>query len=129
MPAHPGEPPEELLAAVQDQAEARVRADIQGYAKYLTPEAVDSLRASFPGRPPRVAAHEIEKHEPRGADHVFDIRYSARDESFVVRSRWRKQDDGWMVVHAERIWAEGDRRPGFVSRLAARLLRGRRSRR
>src|SRR3990170_2111771 len=101
MPAHPGEPPEELLAAVQDQAEARVRADIQGYAKYLTPAAVDSLRASFPGLPPRVAAPEIEKRVPQGADHVFDIRYSARDESFVVRSRWRKQDDGWMVVHAE----------------------------
>ncbi|MEE8347906.1 MAG: hypothetical protein V3S20_11210 [Dehalococcoidia bacterium] len=123
------EPPEELLAAVQDQAEARVRADIQGYARYLTPEAIDSLRASFPGLPPRVAAYEIEKHASRGADYVFDVRYSARDESFVVRSRWRKLDEGWMVVHADRLWAESDRRPGIVSRLAARLLRGRRSRR
>ncbi len=123
------EPPEELLAAVQDQAEARVRADIQGYARYLTPEAIDSLRASFPGLPPRVAAYEIEKQEPRGANYVFDLRYSARDESFVVRSRWRKLDEGWMVVHADRLWAESDRRPGIVSRLAARLLRGRRSRR
>src|SRR3972149_10727354 len=73
MPAHPGEPPEELLAAVQDQAEARVRADIQGYAKYLTPEAVDSLRASFPGLPPRVGAHATEKHEPRGAHPAFEL--------------------------------------------------------
>ncbi len=118
------EPPEDLLAAVRDQAEARVRMDVQGYAKYLTPEAIDSLRASFPGVPPRVTAGEIEKHEPRGADHVFEVRYSARDQSFLVRSRWRKLDEGWMVVHAERLWAEGDRRPGIVSRLLASLLRG-----
>ena len=129
MPAHTGDPPEDLLAAVRDQAEARVRADIQGYAKYLTPEAIDSLRASFPGLPPRVKAYEIEKHESRVVDHVFDVRYSARDESFVVRSRWRKLDGGWMVVHAERLWAEGEGRPGIVSRLVAALLRGLRPRR
>jgi len=117
------EPPPELLYAVKGQAEARVRMDVQTFAKYLTPEAVDSLRASFPGLPPRVAAYEIEKHEPRGADHVFDVRYSTRGDTFIVRSRWRKLDGGWMVVHAERLWAEGEKRPGFVSRLLGSLLR------
>ena len=117
------EPPNELLYAVNGQAEARVRMDVSAYARYLTPEAGESLRASFPGLPPRVAAYEIEKHEPRGADHVFDVRYSARGERFVVRSRWRKLDGGWMVVHAERLWAEGQKRPGIVSRVLGSLLR------
>jgi len=97
--------------------------DVQTFARYLTPEAVDSLRASFPGLPPRVAAYEIEKHEPRGADHVFDVRYSARADTFVVRSRWRRLDGGWMVVHAERLWTEGEKRPGIVSRLLGSVLR------
>jgi hypothetical protein len=97
--------------------------DVSAYARYLTPEAVDSLRASFPGLPPRVAAYEIEKHEPRGGDHVFDVRYSARADTFVVRSRWRKLDGGWMVVHAERLWTEGQKRPGLVSRLLGSVVR------
>lgn len=117
------QPPDALLAAVREQAEARVRMDVQGYARYLTPEAIDSLRASFPGLPPRVTALEIEKHEPRGADFIFDVRYSARDQSFVVRSRWRELSEGWRVVHAERLWAEGERRPGLLARLLASLLR------
>ena len=120
------EPPEDLLAAVRDQAQARVRVrmDVQGYPRYLTPEAIDSLRASFPGVPPRVTVSEIEKHEPHGADHVFEVRYSARDQSFLVRSRWQELDEGWMIVHAQRLWAEGEKRPGIVSRLLALLLRG-----
>jgi hypothetical protein len=117
------EPPEELLAAVRDQAEARVRMDVQGVAKYLTPEAVDALRASFPGVPPRVAAYDIDRHERRGVDHVFDVHYSARDVSFIVRSRWRKLEEGWMVIYAERLWAEGEKGPGVPSRLLASLLR------
>ncbi|TET98483.1 MAG: hypothetical protein E3J29_03635 [Dehalococcoidia bacterium] len=117
------EPPEELLAAVRDQAEARVRMDVQGVVKYLTPEAVDTLRASFPGVPPRVNAHEVVSHESRGVDHVFEVRYSARDTSFVVRSRWRKLEEGWMAVHAERLWAEGEKGPGVLSRLLGSLLR------
>ena len=117
------EPPQDLILTVKDQAAARVRMDVQTFAKYLTPEAVDSLRASFPGLPPRVAAYEIEKHEPRGADHVFDVRYSARADTFVVRSRWRKLEGGWMVVHAERLWTEGEKRPGIVSRLLGSVLR------
>ncbi len=114
--------PEELLAAVRQQAEARVRMDIQGFARYLTPEAIDSLRASFPGIPPRVQRFEIIAQEPRGADYVFEVRYSARDHSFVVRSRWRKLTEGWMVVHAERLWAPGEHRPGFLSRLLGSFL-------
>ena len=117
------EPPEELILTVKGQAEARVRMDVQTFAKYLTPDAIESLRASFPGLPPRVGAYEIEKHEPRGADHVFDVRYSARADTFVVRSRWRRLDGGWMVVHAERLWTEGEKRPGIVSRLLGSVLR------
>jgi len=122
---------EALLAAVCDQAECRVRADIQGYARYLTPEAIESLRASFPGIPPRVQQFEIVAQKPRGADYLFDVRYSARDHSFVVRSRWRKLDEGWMVIHAERLWKEGEAQPGIFSRLLAFIfgllaVRGRR---
>lgn len=117
------DPPEELLAAVNDQAQARLRMDIQGVAKYLTPDAVDSLRASFPGLPPRVSDFNIAGREPRGNDFVFDIRYSARDQSFVVRSRWRILEEGWRVVHAERLWAQGEKRPGIISRILGLLLR------
>jgi len=119
----PEPPPEELIYAVKGQAEARLRMDVSAYARYLTPEAVESLRASFPGLPPRVNAYEIENHEPRGTDHIFDVRYSARADTFVVRSRWRKLDGGWMVVHAERLWTEGQKRPGVVSRLLGPVVR------
>ncbi len=116
------QPSEELLAAVRDQAEARLRMDIQGYAKYLTPEALESLRTSFPGLPPRVQGYEIVAQEPRGVDYLFEVRYSARHDSFVVRSRWRELDEGWMVIHAERLWAAGQRRPGLLSRLLGSLV-------
>ncbi len=117
------EPPQELLDAARDAAEARVRMDVQGVAKYLTPEAVDSLRASFQGIPPRVQRYEIVSQEPRGADWLIDVRYFARDHSFVITSRWRRLDEGWMVIHAERLWTAGQRRPGFLSRLMVTLLR------
>ncbi len=115
--------PEELRTAVTDQADARVRMDIQGYARYLTPEAIDSLRASFPGVPPRVSRWEIDGQEALGQDFAVDVRYFSRDDSFVVRSRWRQQNGEWRIVHAERLWAAGERRPGFLSRLAGSLLR------
>ena len=115
--------PENLRTAVTDQAKARVRRDIQGYPKYLTPEAIDTLRASFPGVPPRVSRWEIDWQYARGQGYAVDVRYFARDDSFVVRSRWRKQVGEWRIVHAERLWAEGERRPGLLSRLAGSLLR------
>lgn len=96
--------------------------NVQGYAKYLTAEAVDSLRASFPGVPPRVARFEIVQQDVIGADHVVDVRYFTRLDSFIVRSRWHQGKEGWMVTHAERLWADGDRRPGPLSRLAESLL-------
>lgn len=95
---------------------------VQGYAKYLTPEAIESLRASFPGIPPRVNRYEIASAESMGGDYAVNIRYFERDTPFIVQSRWSKQGQGWMVVHAERLWAEGDKRPSALSRLAAKLL-------
>jgi len=115
--------PEELRAAVTDQAEARVRMDIQGYSRYLTPEAIDTLRASFPGVPPRVSRWEIDGQDARGQDFAVDVRYFSRDDSFVVRSRWRQQKGEWRIVHAERLWASASGGPGFLSRLTGSLLR------
>jgi hypothetical protein len=114
--------PADLRQVITDQAQARVAMNIQGYAKYLTPEAIDSLRSSFPGIPPRVNRFEVDAVEGSGSEFTVGVRYFARDDSFVVRSRWRKQGEGWLVVHAERLWASGDKRPGIVSRLAAKLL-------
>ena len=115
--------PADLAEAVKAQAQARVEMNIQGYAKYLTPEAVDSLRASFPGIPPRVREFEIGNVAESGGDYMVDIVYAQRGDRFVVRSKWRKQDGAWLVAHAERLWAEGDKRPGPVSRIAGRVLR------
>jgi hypothetical protein len=115
--------PADLRQAITDQAQARVEMNLQGYAKFLTPEAIDSLRSSFPGIPPRVNRHEIDAVEGGGSEYSVDVRYFSRDDSFVVRSRWRKRGDDWLVVHAERLWAEGDKRPSLISRLAALLLR------
>jgi hypothetical protein len=114
--------PADLRQAITDQAQARVEMNIQGYGKFLTPEAIDTLRSSFPGIPPRVNRFEIDVAESSGSDYSVDVRYSSRDDSFVVRSRWRQQCEGWLVVHAERLWAEGDKRPGPLSRLAAKML-------
>jgi hypothetical protein len=118
--------PADLEKAVRDQAEARVAMNVQGYAKYLTPEAVDSLRASFPGMPPRVGRYEIDKTESPGGDYVVNVRYFVRDDSFVVRSRWHQENETWIVTHAERLWDEGEKRPGVLSRIAATLLARRR---
>jgi hypothetical protein len=115
--------PADLAENINQQAQARVEMSIQGYAKFLTPEAIDSLRASFPGIPPRVSGFEVATVEQVGGDYVVDVRYSNREESFIVQSKWRKLDSGWMVVHAERLWAAGEKRPGFLSKLAASVLR------
>jgi hypothetical protein len=114
--------PADLRQAITDQAQARVDMNIQGYAKLLTPEAIDSLRSSFRGIPPRVNRHEIDAVEGGVSEYSVDVRYFSRDDSFVVRSRWRKRGEGWLVVHAERLWAEGDKRPSLISRLAAKML-------
>lgn len=115
--------PADLQQAVDEQAQARLAMSVQGYAKYLTPEAVDSLRASFSGIPPRVNRYDVASVEELGSDFVVDVRYYSRDDPFVVRSRWARQGEAWMVVHAERLWSEGDKRPGFFSRLAGSVLR------
>lgn len=115
--------PADLRQHVTSQAEARVAMSMQGYAKYLTPEAVDSLRASFSGIPPRVNRYDIAAVEEMGGDFVVDVRYYSRDEPFFVRSRWSKKGDAWMVVHAARLWGENEKRPGFFSRVAGSLLR------
>jgi hypothetical protein len=114
--------PADLDAAVNDQASARVAMNIQGYAKYLAPEAVDSLRASFPGIPPRVSRYDIASIVGGNSDYTIDVRYYVRDESFIVRSKWRHTDGAWGVVHAERLWSEGESRPGFLSRLVGSVL-------
>ena len=114
--------PPDLEAAVRDQADARVAMNIQGYARYLTPEAVDSLRASFPGLPPRVSGYDIVSVSGNGSDYTVDVRYKIRDAGFVVRSRWRRPDGEWGVVHAERLWSEGEARPGLLSRIASSLF-------
>jgi hypothetical protein len=115
--------PADLAAAVNDQAEARVAMSVQGYAKYLTPEAVDTLRASFQGIPPRVGGFDVESVEQSGSEYTVHVRYGSRGDSFVVRSRWQQMDKAWKVVEAERLWAEGDKRPGPLSRLGGRLFR------
>ncbi len=114
--------PADLRSAVEDQAQARIEMSIGGYAKYLTPEATDSLRASARGMPPRVNRFEIDAVAGDGNGYTIDVRYFQRDESFVVRSRWRRRDDAWMVVHAERLWREGEARPGLISRVLAKVL-------
>ena len=114
--------PEDLRGSVEDQAQARVEMSIQGYAKYLTPEATDSLRASSKGMPPRVNRFEVNAVEGGGDGYTIGVRYFQRDESFVVRSRWQRRDDAWIVVHAERLWREGEAQPGIVSRILARVL-------
>jgi hypothetical protein len=115
--------PADLRQAITDQAQARVEMNIQGYAKFLTPEAIGTLRSSFPGILPRVNRFEVDAVDGGGGgDYSVGVRYFSRDDSFVVRSRWRKQGEGWLVVHAERLWAEGDKRPSLISRLAAKIL-------
>jgi hypothetical protein len=114
--------PEDLRSAAEDQAKARVEMSIQGYAKYLTPEATDSLRASTKGMPSRVSRFEVDAVEGGGDRYTIDVRYFQRDESFVVRSRWQRRDEAWMVVHAERQWREGEAGPGLISRALAKVL-------
>jgi hypothetical protein len=115
--------PADLRQIVEEQADARVAMSVQGYAKFLTPEAVDSLRASYSGIPPRVNRYEIAGVEANGGEYTVDVRYFVRDDSFIVRSRWAKRAEAWMAVHAERLYSEGEKLPGFVSRLLGSIVR------
>jgi hypothetical protein len=115
--------PEDLSAAVNEQAEARVAMNVQGFAKFLTPAAIDSLRASFPGVPPRVSRYEIGDTEADGSEYIVNVRYFVRDDPFIVRSTWRKETSGWVVAHAERLWEEGEKRPGPLNKLAGSVIR------
>ena len=115
--------PEDLAAAVNDQSDARVQMDVQRFAKYLTPTAIDSLRASFPGVPPRVSRYEVADTSGGGSEYEVNVRYFVRDESFIVRSEWKKNGEGWMVAFAERLWAEDEKRPGPLNRMAGSVLR------
>ncbi len=72
--------------------------------------------------PPRVNRFEVDAVEGGGGKYTIDVRYFQRDESFVVRSRWQRRDDAWMVVHAERLWREGEAQPGIISRMMAKVL-------
>jgi hypothetical protein len=114
--------PDELAAAVTEQAEARVAMDIRRYARFLTAGAIDSLRASTSGMPPRVSRYEIGDVSQSGAGYSVDVRYFVRDTAFVVRSRWRRRDGEWVVIHAERLWGEEEKRPAFLSRMARPVL-------
>jgi hypothetical protein len=102
--------PPDLEACVREQAE------------FLSPEAVDTLRSSFPGIPPRVSGYDIVSASGGGSDYTVEVQYRVRDAGFVVRSRWRRNDGEWGVVHAERLWGEDEGRPGLLSRVAATLL-------
>jgi hypothetical protein len=73
--------------------------------------------------PPRVSRYELGSTEGSGAEYVVNVRYFMRDEEFVVRSRWRKENGGWMVAHAERLWSEGEKRPGTLSKIAGSIVR------
>ena len=115
--------PEDLAAAVKDQAGARVAMNVQGFAKYLTPSAIDSLRASFPGVPPRVSRYEVGDTEGSGSEYTVYIRYFVRDDPFIVRSTWKKDGGSWMVAVAERLWDEGETRPGPLNKLAGSVIR------
>jgi hypothetical protein len=116
------EAPADLKAAIHEQSDARVAMDIQGYAKYLTPDAIESLRASFQGMPPRVSHYNIESVSESGSDWQADVRYFSREDSFVVRSKWGRKDEAWVVLLAERMWEEGQKRPGFLSKTLAAVL-------
>ena len=110
--------PRGIATAVEDQGlltSYQMEADAFG--------ALHFLRASFPGIPPRVSGFEVATVDQVGSEYVVDVRYSNREESFIVQSKWRKLESGWMVVHAERLWAAGDKRPGFLSKLVANILR------
>ena len=115
--------PEDLAAAVNAQASARVAMDVQGFAKYLTPAAIDSLRASFPGVPPRVSRYEIGNTSGNGSEYEVNVQYFVRDDAFIVRSEWKKGGDAWMVAFAERLWEEGEQRPGPLNKLAGSVVR------
>jgi len=115
--------PEDLAAVVKDQAEARVAMNIQGFSKYLTPAAIDGLRASFPGVPPRVSRFEIADTSGGGSEYTVNVQYFVRDDPFIVRSTWKREGDAWMVAHAERLWDEGEKRPGPLNRLAGSVIR------
>jgi hypothetical protein len=115
--------PDDLKAAVEDQAQARVEMNVQGYAKYLTPEAVDTLRASFQGIPPRVSQFGIADVQTAGRDYIVEVSYLLREKAFIVRSRWHREGDAWLVIHAERLWAEGEkRRSSLFGRLVMAIL-------
>lgn len=113
-----------FLAAVRDQAEARMEMDFQGFLAYFLPEAMAEMRSSMglqAGRPARLPRPgTIERFEVVEATSDSDrgrstIRYSGYG-SFVLKQEWVRTESGWRVAKMERP-PEMVTRPSIIQRL------------
>lgn len=113
-----------FLAAVRNQAEARMEMDFQGFLGYFLPEAMAQMRATMgaqAGRRPQLPRPgEIERFEIVEAVSDADqgrsvVRYSGYG-SFVLKQEWKRTEAGWRVTNMERP-KEMATGPSLVQRL------------
>jgi hypothetical protein len=98
-----------FLAAVRNQAEARMEMDFQGFLGYFLPEAMAQMRATMGaqgGRPQLPRPGEIERFElmevrSDGDEGRSAVRYSGYG-SFVLKQEWKRTEAGWRVTNMDR---------------------------
>jgi hypothetical protein len=92
---------DELRAAVEAQADARVRGDWATSASYMTPQAVLQLGALKlpPGRARKFRILDITSDD---ADGSADVRYEG-SWTYVLRTRWQLIDGFWKATGSELV--------------------------
>ena len=92
---------EALRAAVEAQADARVRGDWATSASYMTPQAVVQLGAVRlpPGRARKFRVLDVTSDDAAGST---DVRYEG-SWSYVVRTRWQLIDGFWKATGSELV--------------------------
>ena len=99
-----------FMAAVRNQAEARMEMDLQSFAGYLAPEAMAQMRDQMGAqgrqriaipRPGAIARIEILEAECDGETGRSTVLYSGHG-AFALRQQWKRTDAGWRVTSLER---------------------------
>jgi hypothetical protein len=112
---------DELRAAIEAQADARVRVDDATFASYLTAKAILQLGAArLPSQQPR-RSQVMDISEQDAGSAISDVLYSGGGWSYVLRTRWQLIDGLWRGTSAEVV--EGTVKAAWWRRLLRRISR------
>jgi hypothetical protein len=106
---------ENLQAAVEAQAAARVKGNIAAFAAYMTPQALLRMhRAGSGPRDRRSNSYQVLSVDESGDAGRSELRFRGVA-NYVLRTRWERRNGVWKAVMVETP-PEGNR-PGWWKRM------------